>query len=697
MHPKTSHHASIGRRTNSTARIQSAGAAALFLLMAGFPLLAPAAEAAPASGWQVARLIETDSGTVFDPQVAVDGSGNAMAVWIQTGSARWDIHANRYVAGSGWGNANLIETNDAGNAYGPQVAVDASGNAIAVWFQAEEDLTLPFPYIRDNIWANRFVAGSGWGTATLIETDAGFAFDPQVAVDRSGNAVAVWSQSDGTRFSIWANGYVAGSGWGTATLIETDDAGDAWAPQLAVDPSGNAVAVWHQSDGTRYNIWANRFVAGSGWERATLIETDNAGDAQNSQVAVDPSGNAVAVWNQSDGTRNNIWANRYAAGSGWETAALVETDNAGDAYSPQVAVDGNGNAVAVWYQSDGTRNNIWANRFAGRSGWGTATLIETDNAGDAQNPQVAVEGSGNAVAVWYQSDGARNNTWANRFVAGSGWGTPALIETDNAGDAWNPQVAVDPVGNAIAVWYQDDGIVQNAWANRFDDTPPSIVLATPSEGAATNRSSVWAAGTAEIGARVSVGGVEVIVGANGSFGLLVALQPGVNRLVATAWDASDNIANATVNVTFDDPVPLLEAQLATAQADLASARSNLSAAQLRVSALEADANSTQSQLDAARADLTAAQARVSTLEASAASTQAALASAEARIAALETNATTAQTPAASGQAGLAILVAAIGIAVGAAGCALALRSKKPVAVKEITASPAPPPPSPPPP
>ncbi len=47
----------------------------------------------------------------------------------------------------------------------------------------------------------------------------------------------------------------------------------------------------------------------------------------------------------------------------WGTAALIETDNAGPAYDPQIAFDANGNALAVWEQFDGTRSNIVANRF----------------------------------------------------------------------------------------------------------------------------------------------------------------------------------------------------------------------------------------------------------------------------------------------------------------------------------------------
>jgi hypothetical protein len=99
----------------------------------------------------------------------------------------------------------------------------------------------------------------------------------------------------------------------------------------------------------------------------------------------------------------------------WGSALLIETDNVGDAQRPKIAVDGTGNAIAVWYQSDGTRDNIWANRFdAGSGAWGTAQVIETED-GNAQFPHIAVDGSGNALAVWQQSDGTRINIWANRF------------------------------------------------------------------------------------------------------------------------------------------------------------------------------------------------------------------------------------------------------------------------------------------
>ena len=96
-------------------------------------------------------------------------------------------------------------------------------------------------------------------------------------------------------------------------------------------------------------------------------------------------------------------------------------------------------------------------------GWGTAELIETDNSGTAVNPRIAIDTSGNAIAVWQQHDGERYNIWASRYTTGTGWGTPEPIETDNSGSASNPQIAIDPAGNAIAVWQQDNDTTNDIW------------------------------------------------------------------------------------------------------------------------------------------------------------------------------------------------------------------------------------------
>jgi hypothetical protein len=374
-----------------------------------------------------------------------------------------------------WRTAELIESSDISATFAfAQVAIDGDGNAIAVWHQS--DGTYP------SIYANIYSTETGaWGTAELIETgDAGNAFSPQIAMDGDGNAIAVWWQHDGTYFSIYANTYSSDSGtWGTAEEIESDNGAAVYPPQIAMDDAGNAIAVWFQNDGTHFSIYANTYSADSGaWGTAELIESSDSGAATDPQIAMNGAGNAIVVWSQDDGTANSIYANIYSVDTGtWGTAELLETDDAGDAEYPQIAMDGAGNGIAVWATIDApvTPYNLWANTYTAGSGWGAAELIEADN-GDALSPQIAFDGAGNGMVVWEQSDGTSTNIWVKTYTADSGWGTPSLLETDDA-DAYSAQIAFDGAGNAIAVWSQGNGPADSIYANTYSaesgtwDTP----------------------------------------------------------------------------------------------------------------------------------------------------------------------------------------------------------------------------------
>jgi len=401
------------------------------------------------SPWLTPVLFETGSDNAFSPKIAMDGRGQSIVVWVQSDGTANSIWARGYryaILGSAEPAAlTLIETG-AGQASSPQVAMDNSGNGVVVWVQSDGTA--------DSIWSNRYAPGTGWGTATLVETGEGIASSPQVAMDNSGNATAVWVQSDGAD-SIWANRYVPGTGWGTATLVETG-AGQASSPQVAMDNSGNATAVWVQPDGTADSVWSNRYAPGTGWETATFVETGE-GKASSPQVAMNGGGNSVVVWVQPDGTADSIWSNRYVPGTGWGTATLVETGE-GKASSPQVAMNSGDNAVAVWVQPDGTADSIWSSRYVSGTGWGTPTLLEA-GPGNASSPQVAMDGGGNAVAVWVQSDGAFSSIWSNRYTPSSGWGTASPIEV-RSGQASSPHVAIMN-HYAVAVWEEWDGTRRN--------------------------------------------------------------------------------------------------------------------------------------------------------------------------------------------------------------------------------------------
>jgi hypothetical protein len=161
--------------------------------------------------------------------------------------------------------------------------------------------------------------------------------------------------------------------------IEIDDAGSPVDPQITFDAHGNALVVWSKTDGIRSNIWAKRYtVATNSWEAAVKIETDDVGNAYDPQIVTDASGNALAVWSQNDGVRLNIWSNKYIAeANSWSIPELIETNTSGHANTPQLSIDTAGNAVAIWSENPGIHPQYWTNRYNAATGrWGTASLVD---------------------------------------------------------------------------------------------------------------------------------------------------------------------------------------------------------------------------------------------------------------------------------------------------------------------------------
>jgi hypothetical protein len=409
------------------------------------------------AAWSAPTLIESDdAGSARSLQTAIDDSGNAFAVWDQFDGTRYNIWANRYVPTSGWETAAVRE-NDPGDALAPHVAVDASGNAIAVWPQSDGT--------RYSICASIFTPLGGWSTPTPLENDPNDARNVQLAANAHGDAFAVWTQTNPVRPIVWARRYLAGSGWGALTRIQSDTNGEGFAPQVAIGPDGSAVAVWHQTDGTRYNVWANRYSPGIGWSNAQLVEHDDTDNALSAQVGIDANGNATAVWQQHDGTRFNIMSNRQPSGGDWGSPVAIDKED--DAASdPHIAMNDAGDAIVLWVQQIGATYNVAANRYTSTSGWATAVVLDTQD-GNAIEPRIAMNASGVAHAAWMQNDGTRYNIMASRYAPGSGWEAPALIEVES-GDTFSPSIAMNTSGTVQAIWRQHDGLRFNVWASRYE-------------------------------------------------------------------------------------------------------------------------------------------------------------------------------------------------------------------------------------
>lgn len=421
-------------------------------------VLAPFAAAQLSSGWKNARRIDGGGGDAGPPRVVIDEMGTATVVWHQFEGGVSRIYANRYMSDSGWGTAQAIDGGPAGDSLDPEAAADLDGNVVVAWRQVDD--------LSQRIRSSRFNATSGWQAPASISVDRSEPVgSPQLALDRDGNALAVWHQSDGLRSSIWSNRFDIISGWGSPVPLETDALGDHEAPRIAVNGSGDAWAIWERRAGLQSDLWVNRFVPAVGWRGASQLESG----AHSPDIAVDPRGNFVAVWSSLCCPPvalfpDNILASK-TVGLLWGPSSLLE-NSTGFAALPQVGIDSQGAALAVWQQGIGGRVGVWTSRSEASGNWSDPSELSTPPQGNAFAPRLASYSNGSAVVVWSQSDGIRNVTYSGHLFPTLGWTNPRRIVADAGGDVRDPDVAAGRDGSAVAVW-RESGSPFGIWANIY--------------------------------------------------------------------------------------------------------------------------------------------------------------------------------------------------------------------------------------
>lgn len=395
--------------------------------------------------WKNAALLIDDARS---PLIGADGDGNTIAVWQQSGG----LYSARFDKNLGWGTSKKIADREREAVFLTDVhlAVNAKGDAIAAWVHIEG--------IEEFIQTARYTVGSGWSAPQQL-TPPNMVFTLDVALDSSSNAFIAWEGLSTNGRNIVVSHACPGSGWDSPQTFGVDNR-LAQYPKIAVDGAGSAFVVWVEGEFYPNNVYVNRYSPGTGWSSPQQIAT-NVGTAARTNIAFDDSGNAMALWNQSDSSDHyHIYSCRYVAGSGWESSVLVD-GAALDSTEPALAADERGMFRAVWVQFTGTGKDVYTSRHTAGNGWSTPRIIGTG--GTAVSPRVATDGSGNAFATWHQYDPGDvypgdANVYANHFTVGLDWGKQRQLK-NSPGGADSPGLAVDSRGHATVVWSQSVGVI----------------------------------------------------------------------------------------------------------------------------------------------------------------------------------------------------------------------------------------------
>lgn len=403
--------------------------------------------------WSVPNELEFLPGKAEYPSVAMSAAGDVIAVFAQQSGGRNAVHAvHGHADTMRFGPVRAID-DPATSAHTPQVLLGkalpatqlainpATGDAMAVWSATSAS--------GSHVWAARYHRSSdAWSAPVKLDAAAAGASYPHVAMNAQGNAVAIWSEAAGSDAPRGVSiAYYSNGTWGRPVRLSTRETGDA--PQAGMDAAGNAIVAWSEKDANgNYDIVATRILAG-GTVQGSVVVDALAAAASMPALAVEPNGHALLAWVQSDGTGASVhasrrtgeawsapqrlenlshasfapaavlnnsggfvaWEQEYAAGftghayaarlsaNGWEEPVMVYTRGG---YMPVIRMQDNGDALMIWLAA----NTQYARYSAAASRWSEVTNLSPYNCGNGH--ALAMDAaSGKAFAAWIPSACAR--------------------------------------------------------------------------------------------------------------------------------------------------------------------------------------------------------------------------------------------------------------------------------------------------
>lgn len=453
--------------------------------------------AAQAGGWLPPETIGPTSLGVSSAAAGSDADGDVVAAWVRSTASTQTVEvASRPAAGAFSVQPLQSAAGFAGNV---GVAVNDNGDAIVAWRRTGAT---------NEVWASTRPAGGSFGAPQAIASVPGKqALDPSVAINDAGAMIVVWylsnTDTDGKQ-TIYAAFRPPGGSFTSSPISSSD----VWnqSPRAVVDSTGKATVVWSYWNGVDSNVARVRIrnADGSLGTQRDLSPSAPTGFPMFATVGLDQAGSALAVWSHWNGSVFEVeGATRAAAADTWSNLPTFgQSASASFGDEPQVAVDASGNAVSIWRAAN---NTIQAASRASGGSFGAAQL--GISAPTATGPRVVLDSAGNAASVWRRADGEGSRIEAAIRPLGGQFGAVKTLSTQF--NTLDPALSMDGLGNALSVWPLDDPklpedadmVVQFA---AFDNSAPDLTSVSVPASGATGAPSSFSVSARDVWSPVSI-------------------------------------------------------------------------------------------------------------------------------------------------------------------------------------------------
>jgi len=412
-------------------------ATAVFVVIA---LLAPATAASGFTAWTSPQHVSAP-GTVSAARIGIDARSNATFGWLRGDSRGVRVQMRRRSARGRLG--PLVDLSDPSSVAGDlQLAVARSGRAVAAWSERQ-------PH-GPAVLRARAVSAEGARGPVVTITDAALRFSgPQVVIDASGDALLTWTQLAGKAVAVMARRWPADGELGPPTDVSaTTPSSSSDPPGVAIDADGDALFAWTAQDAGVQRVlvraWPGARAPGTVGVVSKPVEY-----IESPHVVLAPDGSGIIAWGaQHHGSASVKFTARRRSATG--TLGRILDLGVGH-YHPGLALGADG---TVYFTGSYDIDPDGEVRAGTLSTDGVVVAMDSFFTNDHARVQIAARPGGGALLVW---SGERARGVRARSLSHAGVIGPQTRVSPPGRWTPPPALAITPGGEAQVTWVSGKG------------------------------------------------------------------------------------------------------------------------------------------------------------------------------------------------------------------------------------------------
>lgn len=329
-----------------------------------------------------------------DMDIAVDDQGNAIAIWIEDLSSEGKtIFADRYVNGSGWsGKVAISQQNSQFN--DPNVEMDGNGNAWVVW--ESFDLYEDDQWLRQACYfAGPMDYGGSWGWRSPLNIssaiDTGYS-GTVLRINPDGGAIAGWTIIENKSVVI-VNRYIPEIGWLGEERV-SDGKTNSSLGQIAISEDGMGVCAWQEYDKEQNSVVVST-LSGSGWSPPfNIVNHSTSANEFGSIEGIGFLANddvMLLVDGSYNYSRSDLTDFRIDASSGRVSSQEKVWDN----YTRAASITP-GKAIFIGIEDE---SGLSSREWTASTGWGEPRRYLQIGPESIMDLRIGIDSAGNAVAI----------------------------------------------------------------------------------------------------------------------------------------------------------------------------------------------------------------------------------------------------------------------------------------------------------